>query len=73
MQSALYDDGTVASAWKENAPAAADYCGPGSPSGAGQNVPDQRHQNSIRLACERAGRGRGHVSHLSLRVSRLCP
>lgn len=40
MQSSLYDDGTVASAWKENAPAAADYCGPGISSGAEPNVPD---------------------------------
>lgn len=52
MQSALYDDGTVASAWKEKAPAAADYRAPGIPSGTEPNVPEHRHQNSSRLACE---------------------
>jgi hypothetical protein len=52
MQLALYDDGTVTPAWKGITPATADCSGPGIPSGTEPNVPEHRHQNSSRLACE---------------------
>jgi hypothetical protein len=66
MQLTLYDDGTVTPAWKKIAPVAADYRGPGIPSGNGSKRLGRRHQNASRLACERAG-------GLCRIVSRKCP
>jgi hypothetical protein len=51
---ALYNDGTVTPTWKGKAPSAADCSGLGVASDPERNVPRHRHQNSSRLACERA-------------------
>jgi hypothetical protein len=51
---ALYNDDTVTSAWKGNASSSADCSGLGVANDPERNVPRHRHQNSSRLACERA-------------------